>query len=66
MIVPIPEKPMYKRLLPIAQLDLFAKGAEQPPPRLPADHLSQLGQLLQKLLLEVLDAERAAREDADE
>lgn len=57
---------MHKRLLPIAQLDLFAKDAAQPAPRLPTDSLSQLGRLLQKLLLEVLDAERPAREDADE
>ncbi len=48
------------------QLDLLVKAAEQPLPRLTLETLGQLGQLLQRLLLEVIDAERAVREDADE
>jgi hypothetical protein len=39
---------------------------EQPAPQLPADTLSQIHQLLKKLLLEVIEAERVAKEDADE
>lgn len=66
MVVLIEEKPMRQPVPLIRQLDLLAKADEQPAPRLPANTLSQLGQLLQKLLLEVIDADRATREDADE
>ncbi|MGH9652365.1 MAG: hypothetical protein ACRD6B_02750 [Bryobacteraceae bacterium] len=57
---------MRNRCPPMRQLDLLVKAAEQPLPRLTLETLGQLGQLLQRLLLEVIDAERAVREDADE
>lgn len=48
----------------IRQLDLLAQAGEQPAPKLPAETISQLSQLLQQLLLEAIDAERAMREHA--
>lgn len=49
------------------QLDLAVYPvSERLAPQFPADTLSQIHQLLQKLLLEVIEAGRVAKENADE
>jgi hypothetical protein len=58
--VPKPRSSMRQLDLPVYPI------SEQPTPQLPADTLSQIHQLLKKLLLEVIEAGRVAKEDADE
>lgn len=60
---------MKRRERPAArlrQLDLLPYVAEEPPPQLPESALRQVRQLLQKLLLELIDAVRAGQEGVDE
>ncbi len=58
---------MPKPRLSMRQLDLAVYPvSEQVAPQFPADTLSQIHQLLQKLLLEVIEAGRVTKEDADE
>jgi hypothetical protein len=58
--VPKPRSSMRQLDLPVYPI------SEQPAPQLPADTLSQIHQLLKTLLLEVIEAGRVAKEDADE
>jgi hypothetical protein len=48
------------------QLDLLVDADGQPQPQLPTDAVIQMGQLLKKLLIELIDAGRTAREKVDE
>ncbi len=58
--MPKPRSSMRQLDLPVYPI------SEQPAPQLPADTLSQIHQLLKTLLLEVIEAGRVAKEDADE
>ena len=50
----------------VRQLDLLLRTAEERVPQLPAGAIAQVRQLLQKLLLEIIDAKRGGLGDVDE
>jgi len=55
-----------RSLAPLRQMDLLARVDEQPAPRLPAGTITQIRELLRRLLVEVIEARRAGQGGADE
>lgn len=57
------ERPLAQSL---RQMELLARASEQPVPQLPGGTLTQVRQLLKRLLIEIIEARRAEQGDVDE
>jgi hypothetical protein len=53
-------------LAPLRQMDLLVRASEEPVPQLPGGTLTQVRELLKRLLIEIIEARRADRGDVDE